>query len=51
MQDVAPGDEHEHEDEVVDVFGASTLRGIPRDSWFFNNLTQSVTPCHSPDGA
>lgn len=30
-QDDDPGTEQEHETEVLDVFGASTLKGFPRD--------------------
>ncbi|KAG9311548.1 hypothetical protein JVU11DRAFT_7753 [Chiua virens] len=37
--EVTLGDEYERESELVDVFGnASTLRGIPRDSWFFDDF-------------
>ena len=38
VQDIVPGDEHDHDNETVDVFGSSTLRNVPRDSWFGDDL-------------
>jgi hypothetical protein len=48
VQDVAPGDEHGHENETADVFGALTLMGLPQDSWFVDDVPPPVTARHSP---
>lgn len=50
VQDVVPGDEHEHENEAVDVFGTSTLRSILRDSRFADDLPTPTIARHSPIG-
>lgn len=48
VQDAVPGDEHERENETVDVFGALRFMGIPQDSWFVDDLPPPVTARHSP---
>ncbi|KAF8553202.1 hypothetical protein OG21DRAFT_1272944 [Imleria badia] len=50
VQNVLSYDEHEHEHEAVDVFGASTLTGVSRGSWFVGDLSSPTTARHSPDG-